>query len=203
MAVYVVYEEERRMGWVIGIVVVIVIVVKILGAFFPSSSPTKEATEKLKNDNRYEVALKIKEALEEKGCVLLSESIHSHHEEDFQACATFNMSVPGEKERALRIFVSIYAVPVEYHVKELIMNFLRNNAAFKTCFLINSTGIVVDFDYHFLNEEMLNYLKIAENVLIVNGYVTNELYDNSRLAELARNGALVGCERNLIPNNPL
>jgi hypothetical protein len=199
MAVYVVYEEERRMGWVIGIVVVIVIVVKILGAFFPSSTPTKEATEKLKNDNRYEIALKIKEALEEKGCVLLSESIHSH--EDFQACATFYMSELGGKERALRIFVSIYAVPVEYHVKELIMNFMRSNY-FGTCFLINSTGIVVDSDYH-SQERMLGYLKIAENVLIANGYVTNELYDKSRLAELARNGALVGCERNLIPNNPL
>jgi hypothetical protein len=40
----------------------------------------------------------------------------------------------------------------------------------------------------------------AEDVLRANGYVTNELYDNGRLNELARNGALVGCARNMIPN---
>jgi len=191
MAVYVVYEEERKMGWVIVIGIVVVIVGKII----ISSATKKEEAEKLKNDNRYEIALKIKEALEEKGCVLKSEFINFHGD---LAEANFYMSFPGLKERALRIFVCKYAVPVEYHVKELIMN----TDFLKTCFLINSNGIVVDSDYP-SQEEMLNYLKIAENVLIANGYVINELYDNSRLRELAGNGALVGCERNLIPNNPL
>jgi hypothetical protein len=166
-------------GIVIGIVVIVVVV-----SIIKSKVANADATAEMNNDERYKLALEIKKALEEKGVVLKSESFSM---DDSLAYAIIYMNVTYLSEKKpLRIFVSKYKKLLEEHIEGLIRHAVNTN--FQTCFLVHGNGLVVDFEYPF--EEMLNYLKIANDIIRTGGYSPGELYDGGRLLELARNGTL-------------
>jgi hypothetical protein len=167
------------MGFLVFLVIVAAIIVLVVVVKKNKRKKTiAKAIEELKNGEKYKLALRIKDALEKKGgdFGVWEPYIATHWKYDHQAYGIFYMFVPPNKEKyCLRIHFSEYKFPLEDQRDWC----FREQP--KGCFLVNYCGVLIETEEY--SQEMLDYLKIAGDELILSGAGMGELYVQSKLIE--------------------
>jgi hypothetical protein len=164
-----------------GVFIFIVVVVVGIIVFINVAKKIKrnKVIEEFKNGKKYEIALRVKEALEAKGGKFEEPNICTNWKYDHQVECRFFMSIPPSKKTCLRIFVSDYEFPVEDH-KNYLLRLARG------CFLVNKNGFVIssgEYADENYDSKMLEYMKTATDALIFSGCELGELYINGNLIE--------------------